>query len=329
MLDKIINTLREGGLVVLPSDTVYGLAVDATNQKAVNKLLLFKERWPGKAISVFVSDFKMAKDYAIIDKNAEIVYSNLIPGPFTLIVKGKHRLAKGIEAEDGSLGIRIPDNKLILELVKKYGKPITATSANLSGRKPHYSIESFLKTLSKKKKGMIDLIVDEGKLPKNKPSTVIDIREPEIKVLRRGELIAKNSKTFISKSVCETQKIADYVFEKSKKPVIFGLSGDLGTGKTIFSQEIGKLAGIKEKITSPTYVIYNDYGKFLHMDLYKIENNFELDEIDFWKIIKTKIVCIEWIENLGEKNLKKLKKENNLVLINFEYVDEKTREIKL
>lgn len=329
-IKKIIDVLKNGGLVVMPSDTVYGLAVDATNKTAVKKLLGFKERWPGKAISVFVSDFKMAKEYALINKESEIIYSSLIPGPFTLIVEGKHKLAKGIEAEDGSLGIRIPDNKFILDLVIKFGKPITATSANLSGRKPHYSIDSFLKTLSKKKKGVIDLIVDEGKLPKNKPSTVIDIREPEIKVLRRGELIAKNSKTFISKSLRETQKIADYVFEKNKKPIIFGLSGDLGTGKTIFSQEIGKLAGVKEKITSPTYVTYNDYGKFLHMDLYKINNQNEIDELELLKIISEKeIVCIEWIENLGDKNFKEIKKENNLVLINFEYVDEKTREIKL
>ena len=111
------------------------------------------------------------------------------------------------------------------------------------------------------------------------------------------------------------------------------MSGDLGTGKTIFSQEIGKLAGVKEKITSPTYVIYNDYGKFLHMDLYKINNQIEIDELELLNLSassrRAKIICIEWIENLGEKNLKKLKKENNLVLINFEYVDEKTREIKL
>ncbi len=336
-IKKIIDVLKNGGLVVMPSDTVYGLCVDATNPKAVDKILAFKERWPGKAISVFVEDFEMAKEYAVINKESETIYSSLIPGPFTLIVEGKHKLSKGIEAEDGSVGIRIPDNKLILELTKKYGKPITATSANLSGRKPHYSVESFLKTLSKKKKEMIDLIVDVGKLPKNKPSTVIDIREPEIKVLRRGELITKNVKTFISKSERETQKIAEYVFEKNKKPIIFGLSGDLGTGKTIFSQEIGKLAGVKEKITSPTYVIYNDYGKFLHMDLYKINNQNEIDELELIKIISEKeIVCIEWIEKLGKDYLAKLNKIFNppagragLKLITFNYIDEKTREIKL
>lgn len=333
-INKIISVLKSGGLVVMPSDTIYILAVDATNKLAVEKLIKFKNRWAGKAISVAVSDFDMANDYVKIGENEQEIYSSILPGPFTLVSEGKHKVALGIEAEDGSLGIRIPDNKLILEVVKKLGKPISATSANLSGRRPHYSTESFIKTLSKKKKEMIDLIVDGGKLPKNKPSTVIDIRGSEMKILRRGELIAKNAKSFISKSERETQKIAQLIFKKLEKPVILGLSGDLGTGKTVFSKEIGKLMGITEKIISPTFNIYNDYGDFLHMDLYRINNQAEIDELKFMELINPpaggkKIICIEWIENLGKDNLEKLKKISNLKIITFDYIDEKTREIKI
>jgi len=329
-VEKIINILKSGGLVVMPSDTVYILAVDATNKLAVEKLLKFKNRWVGKAISVAVCNIDMASLYADINDIEQNIYSSLLPGPFTLISKGKHKVAKGIEAEDGSLGIRIPDNKLIQKVIEKLGKPISATSANLSGRRPHYSVESFLKTLSVTKRNMIDLIVDEGKLVRNKPSTVIDIRESEMKILRRGELIAKNAKSFISKSERETQKIAGLVFKKIEKPIILGLSGDLGTGKTIFSKEIGKLMGVKEKIVSPTFNIYNDYGDFLHMDLYRINNQLEIDEIKFFEIISgKKIVCIEWIENLGKENIDKLKKISNLKIITFNYIDETTREIKL
>ena len=317
-INKIIKTLKAGGLVLMPSDTVYILAVDVNQRKAVEKLQNFKNRWIGKAISVAVCDLKMAKDYAIIPKNEEILYSHLLPGPFTLISQGKHKLMKGIEAEDGSLGIRIPDNKLIIEVVKKLGRPISATSANLSGRRPHYSVDSFIKTLSEKKKKMIDLIVDGGKLPRNKPSTVMDIRENQMKVLRKGELVAKNAKSFISKSERETQKIAELIFKKIDTPIILGLSGELGTGKTTFSKAIGKLIGIEEKIVSPTFNIYNDYGDFLHMDLYRINNQEELKEIDFWKIISNKkIVCIEWIENLGKENLAKLNKIFNLKFLIF------------
>jgi L-threonylcarbamoyladenylate synthase len=329
-IEEIVKTLKEGGLVLMPSDTVYILAVDINQPKAVKKLQNFKNRWVGKAISIAVADLKMAEDYAIIPKNEQIIYSHLLPGPFTLISEGKHKLPSGIESEDGSLGIRIIDNDLILKIIKKLGGPISATSANLSGRRPHYSMDSFVKTLSEKKKKMIDLIVDGGKLPRNKPSTVMDIRKNQMKVLRQGDLVAKNAQSFVSQSERETQNIAQLIFNKIDKPIILGLSGELGTGKTTFSKEIGRLMGIEEKIISPTFNIYNDYGNFLHMDLYRINNQKELEAITFWQVIdKKRIVCIEWIENLGKENLEKLKNNFNLKIITFNYLDEKTREIKI
>jgi tRNA threonylcarbamoyl adenosine modification protein YjeE len=247
-------------------------------------------------------------------------------------------------------------------LIKILRKPITATSANLSGRTPNYSIEGFLRSMSKKKKDMIDLVVNAGKLPRNKPSTVIDATESEIKILRRGDLITKSSNSLISKSERETEKIAEFLLHKSlsprsggallplkkgkqiQKPLVFLLSGDLGCGKTVFSRKIGHLLGVKEKITSPTFVIYNEYSispnpsltrgeqkinKFLHMDLYKITSEKDLEEIKFLEMfIKNTISCIEWPENMGIKSLEKLKKKAKIISINFEYLDEKTREIR-
>jgi len=354
VIEETVKVLKDGGLVVFPSDTVYILAVDPTNEKAVEKLLAFKNRWTGKAISVAVLDKKMAQEYVELNENGENIYTNLLPGPFTVVSNGKHKVAKGIESENGTLGIRIPDNKYIHDLVNTFGKPVTATSANLSGRTPNYSITSFLRPLSNKKKEMIDLIVDGGKLPRNKPSTVIDATETELKILRLGDLITKNSQTLISKSEKETGKIAEFILRKvgtrhgaflQEKPLIFALTGDLGCGKTVFSRKIGHLLGVKEKITSPTFVIYNEYEtltpapfpltgqgekmmKFLHFDLYRIRADYELEEIKFFELFKDNITCIEWPENMGEKNFERLKKENKVVTIQFKYLDEKTREIK-
>lgn len=341
------KVIKQGGLVIFPSDTVYILAVDPTNQKAVDKLLSFKNRWVGKAISVAVMDKKMALEYVTLSTNAQNIYANLLPGPFTVVSAGKHKVAKGIEAENGTLGVRIPDNKWIDELVKNVGGPVTATSANLSGQIPNYSIASFLKPLSKKKLALIDMIVDAGKLPKNKPSTVINTTEPEIKILRRGDLLtAGNSQTLISKSEKETGKIAEFIFKKitGDKPIVFGLSGELGCGKTVFSRKIGNLLGVKEKITSPTFVIYNEYSispnpsltrggqkitKFLHFDLYRLGNEFEFKEIKFLEqFTPNSISCIEWPENMGEENFKKLKKITTYIPVNFKYLDETTREIE-
>ena len=364
VLKYTAKVILDGGLVVFPSDTVYILAVDPTNEKGVKKLLEFKNRWTGKAISVAVLDTDMAMDYVVLNDNGINIYSSLLPGPFTIVSEGKHRVVAGIEAENGTLGIRIPDNKYIHDLVELVGRPITATSANLSGRTPNYSIDSFMRPLSKKKMEMLDLIVDAGKLPRNKPSTVIDATESEIKILRRGDLITGKTNSLISKSEKETEKIAEFLLSKSlsgqnpptlrapslekgglktkHKTLVFLLSGDLGCGKTVFSRKIGHLLGVKEKITSPTYMIYNEYlinfqfsksnfqtKKFLHMDLYKITSEKDLEEIKFLDLFEEKTVsCIEWPEQMGEKFLEKLKEKTNVVSVTFEYVDEETREIR-
>ena len=355
-IKKAAQIITEGGLVLFPSGTVYILAVDPTNQTAVDKLLAFKNRWVGKAISIAVADKAMAEEYVELSANAANLYQTLLPGPFTIVSKGKHKVARGIEAENGTLGIRIPDNEWIHQLVVLTGKPVTATSANLSGRTPNYSVASLWRTLPKKKQEMLDFVVDGGKLPRNKPSTVIDATEPELKVLRRGDLVTTSATTIISKSEKETRKIADFLLKKVgriDRPTVFLLSGDLGCGKTVFSKEIGKSLGVTEKITSPTFVICNEYkiqnpnptlsplrgldslekGKgintFLHYDLYRITADFELGEIKFFEtFVKNSVSCIEWPENMGDKNLNKLEATARVIKVTFAYTDPTTREIK-
>lgn len=339
-LNQIAEVIKNGGLVLFPSDTVYILAVDPTNQEAVTKLLNFKNRFAGKAISIAVSDINMAQRYINLSEDTQKLYSRLLPGPFTIVSPGLHTVAPGIEAENGTLGIRIPNSEFILKLVKKLNFPITATSANLSGRTPNYSVPSLLSTLSLKKKNMLDLIIDAGRLPKNLPSTVIDATSPELKVLRRGDLVTSNSTSLISTSELETGKIAKFLFNKitAKKlsePIVLALSGDLGCGKTIFSQSLGKLLGVKGIINSPTFVIYNQYDlennyykKFLHFDLYRLTTKLDFEEIKFKDHFKNNIVvCIEWPENMGQENIDWLKSHTNYFSINFEYLSQTERRL--
>jgi len=340
VLQKAAESILAGNLVIFPSDTVYILAVDPTNQKAVDLLLSFKNRWPGKAISIAVSDINMAKRYVKLTKNIKKLYHSLLPGPFTIVSPGLHQVASGVEAENGSLGVRIPESKYILDLVKRLGRPITATSANLSGRTPNYSIATFLHPLSQKKKTLISLIVDAGKLPRNKPSTVIDALDSEIKILRRGDLITGSSQTLISKSESETAKIAKFLYKKTlnmgnKNALVFSLSGDLGCGKTVFSRSIGRELGITQKILSPTFIIYNQYSitssvfkTFYHFDLYRLNSENEFKEINFLEhFLPGTISCIEWPENMGQKLYQQLKKKTNLITVNFTYLNDHTREI--
>ncbi|MCX7881454.1 MAG: L-threonylcarbamoyladenylate synthase [Patescibacteria group bacterium] len=334
-----LKILKNDGLVVFPSDTVYGLLTEATNERAVKKLINFKNRPPGKPISVFLSDFSMIDDYVFINKNQKNILKKLLPGPFTIILKSKNKVCSLIESEKKTLGIRIPDFSLILELVKNFKKPITATSANISGHSPHYRVESLLKQLSDKKKELIDLIVNAGVLPRNKPSTIIDITEDNFKILRKGDIVFSDEKTFYSKTPTQTKKIASYFLKKLNfsfdKPLIFILKAEMGAGKTVFVKGMAQFFGIK-KIISPSFVIFYEYklknqkiNNFIHFDFYNIQEEEEINDLKINDYLKPgNILAIEWGEKAGSL-MSLFKNKAKIVFIEIEYVSEKERKIKI
>jgi len=340
VIKKSCEILRRGGLVVFPSDTVYGLLVDSTNEDAVKKLIQFKNRPIGKAISVFVSDLNMINSVAHVPLSKSELLNHLLPGPFTVILKSKHTVSKLLQSEKGTIGVRIPNYSLVQELVDKYGKPLTATSANMGGRSPHYSIDSFLNELPKSKRELIDLIVDASKLPKNKPSTVVDLTTPKIKLLRRGDIVIEKSNSYFSESPLQTRKIGQYLIEKllksgGKKPIVFILKGDLGSGKTEMVKGIASYFDV-EKIISPTFVVYYEYDiknkiykKFIHADLYNVEDPEEFQHLGLEKNLEPgMIICIEWGEKLGEL-YEEFNKKAKVKFVEIKYKSEKEREIKV
>ncbi len=339
ILTKTIETLKSGGLVIFPSDTVYGLLVDAANQKAVEKLIEFKSRPKGKAISVFV-DWSLLDKTVSVDKNMLQRVKDLFPGPFTIILPSKDAVNKLLESEDRNLGVRIPDFQLINDLVAEFKKPITATSANLSGRSPHHSVKALLNSLSGKKKALIDLIVDAGTLPRRKPSTVVDMTKPKIKILRKGDMELKNKSVHVSNSEKETKKIAQDLLKqilskKDSKPKALIIKGTLGAGKTVFVKGIGEHLGITN-IISPTYVIEYEYkvNKFglkslIHFDLYTISDPEEFKYLGIEKYLRSSnLLCFEWGERAGEV-LPLLQDKSRIVMITAEHVDEKSRKFTI
>lgn len=324
-----IEVLKSTGLVIFPSDTVYGLLVDATNKEAVEKLITFKNRPAGKPISVFTS-LKSMDQLVEVNMDQHKIFKEILPGPFTVILPSKHKVNKLLESETGTLGVRIPMYKPIMELVERFKKPITATSANLAGRSPHYSISSLLNELNENQKKLINLIVDAGQLPKNKPSTVVDLSRSNVKVLRQGNVDFINSKIYRSNTSEDTKKIAQTIFadnfKKIDKPLIFIIKGEMGVGKTVFVKGIGEKLGINN-IISPTYVIYYEYKNFYHFDLYQIEDREEFEHLGINKfLIPGNILCFEWGEKTGDI-IELLKDKGNIVYINMKYVSENERKI--
>ena len=328
-INQAIKTLQSGGLVIFPSDTVYGLLVDATNKAAVEKLIAFKNRPVGKPISVFTGLGSMGQ-LVEINNDQQKVFEEILPGPFTIILPSKHKVNKLLESETGTLGVRIPMYRYIEVLVDQFRKPITATSANLAGRSPHYSIGSLLNELTEKQKKLIDLIVDAGQLPKNKPSTVVDLSRSNVKILRQGNEDFIKSKVFRSLTSEETKNIAGQIFtqnyKKDEKPLIFIIKGEMGVGKTVFVKGVGEKLGINN-IVSPTYVIYYEYKNFYHFDLYQIEDREEFGHLGIDKfLVPGNILCFEWGEKAGEI-IELLKDKGNIVYIDMKYINEKEREI--
>lgn len=337
LINQSIKVLNEGGLIIFPTDTVYGLLCDATSGEAVKKLITFKNRPAGKPISIFINKKSLSELVTINDQQLSIL-DQMLPGPFTIILPSKHKVTKLLESEIGTLGIRVPMYRYIEVLVDKFKKPITATSANLGGRPPHYSVESLLKNLTQKKIELIDLVVDAGTLPRNKPSTVVDLSQSDVNILRQGDKdFSKKSKIYLSKTSQETKEIAKKIFREvetehapsaRKKPLIFIIQGEMGVGKTVFVKGIGEKLGINN-IISPTFVIYYEYKYFYHFDLYNIESNDEFKHLGLEKFLKPgNILCFEWGEKAGEI-IELLKEKSNMVYIKMEYIDEKTRKIEV
>lgn len=175
---KAAETLSKGGIIIYPTETSYGIGVDATNDKAVKKIIELKKRNKSKGILIAFSDLRMARKYLVITKDAEKLAKAFMPGPLSLIVRSKSDMKKNV-------GFRIPNNETVLKIIRKFGKPITTTSANLSGKGNIYKIKDAAALFG----GKADLIIDGGNLKKTKPSTVYDVAER--KILRKGPVSEK------------------------------------------------------------------------------------------------------------------------------------------
>jgi len=293
--------------------------VDATNQEAVDKLLAYKSRREGKPLSIAVPNQKIAAEYVEINEQAQKLYERFLPGPITVISKSLCKVASGVESEFNTLGVRIPDHELILKILKEFGKPITATSANVSGKKRPYQVQDIFNNLSNKQQDLIDLVLDAGGLPKNDPSTVIDTTLSTPTTLRVGKIKISSGESLTSKSEDETKKIAGTLMLKHwnqirEKGLVIGLDGVLGAGKTIFTKGVAEFLQISETITSPTYSYIEEYdykrhginGKLYHIDLWKIESEEELKRLEMEKLIApNNVIVIEWWDQ-GKKYLEKI-----------------------
>lgn len=332
-----LAALSRGELVIYPTETCYGIAADATNHVAVTKLLAYKgDRH--RQVAVAVSDRSMAEKYVSLNKIASNLYQEFLPGPITLISESLHAVDPRLESATGTLGIRIPAYPLTLLLINQFGRAITATSANTSGKKEPYSLEDWQKYTTKDKQSMVSLFLDAGKLADRPTSTVVDTTLNDPAILRQGELIFPTlSHDFTTTSPATTQIFAaelthKYLSLTRRFPLILALQGDLGVGKTQFVKGVAMELGITLNISSPTYTLLKEYpynnGTLYHLDTWRLSDPNELETtIHLKSLLKPgNIIAIEWAGKAVEL-LKAYEKYVPILVINIKEINVNTRQI--
>ncbi|MDE1855139.1 MAG: threonylcarbamoyl-AMP synthase [Candidatus Micrarchaeota archaeon] len=185
-VSECARALSEGKMIAYPTETVYGLGVDATNREALRRLFQVKKRDEGKPSSVAVADVEKAKEIAVFNSIAERLARKFLPGPLTLVVKAIAPMP--LISLNGKIGIRVPSSSFSQELLRHFPNPITATSANISG------IESITRAsdLDKKLAESVDIIVDSVESKYRQGSTVVETLDSSYRILREGAISSKD-----------------------------------------------------------------------------------------------------------------------------------------
>jgi L-threonylcarbamoyladenylate synthase len=187
VVEKAAAVLRGGGVILYPTDTLYGLGADALSDVAVAKVCKIKEREEKKPIHAVVADMGMAAEYGEVHDYARMLAEKFLPGPLTLVLKKRSHVERGIARGVTTFGIRIPNHGFCIELARALGKPYTTTSANIAGGENVRSVDAILTQL-RDHAHFIDLVIDAGELAVSEPSTVVDVSKAEPVILREGAI---------------------------------------------------------------------------------------------------------------------------------------------
>jgi tRNA threonylcarbamoyl adenosine modification protein (Sua5/YciO/YrdC/YwlC family) len=184
-IQKVVDMLQGGGLVIYPTDTVYGLGCDIFNTKAVEKVARIKGiKVKDADFSFICHDFSHLSDYTRpIGSSTFKLLSKNLPGPFTFILPASNNVPKLFKSKKRTVGIRIPDHPVILEIVKNFGHPILTTSIHDEDHVLEYTTDPEL--IHEKFKGLVDVVIDGG-YGNNIPSTVVDCTGDEPLIIRQG-----------------------------------------------------------------------------------------------------------------------------------------------
>jgi tRNA threonylcarbamoyl adenosine modification protein (Sua5/YciO/YrdC/YwlC family) len=182
LIRKVVDVLREGGVIGYPTDTIYGVGCNLFNPEAIRKIHRFKKIEGNKPLSFICADLKDISRYAYVSNYAYKMMKRLLPGPYTFILKATKLVPKIAMTKQKTVGIRIPDNKICLALVKELGNPIISTSVY----KPDESLYNDPSEIEERFGKQLDMIIDGGVIVAGH-SSMIDLSNDVPKVIRKGK----------------------------------------------------------------------------------------------------------------------------------------------
>lgn len=252
-LEKAAQLLLEGEVVTFPTETVYGLGADATNEEAVKKIYEAKGRPADNPLIIHVSSIEQAYEYAEeIPEAAQKIMEAFWPGPCTIVLKKKGPIAPTVTAGLETVGIRMPDHPIALQLIKDTGKPLAAPSANSSGKPSPTSAQHVYRDLN----GKIAGIVEGGETGVGLESTVLDLSNPELPTILRPGGISRNEIEAVIGTVRFNPDLANhsdtpvapgmkYTHYSPTEPVIIISEKGIGWEKAIKKYQLeGEVVGI-------------------------------------------------------------------------------------
>lgn len=181
-IEKAFQIINQGGVVIFPTDTVYGIGCDPYNKASIEKIYKIKSRHIAKSVPILTYSIEMAERIAQFDQLTKKIVKKFWPGPLTIILKvTDEKIKKSLNLEN-KIAIRVPDHKCTLELLKKCNY-LVGTSANISGDLPYTNPKECLKKMQD-----YDVFVDGGTITSNGESTIIEIENEKIKIIREGSL---------------------------------------------------------------------------------------------------------------------------------------------
>jgi len=197
---KASIALKQGYAIVFPTDTLYGLGVDALREDAVERLFYLKKRPANKPVPIFVKDIEMAKELAFIDARQEEILKKLWPGPFTAVLFKKNKISLRLTANTQKVGLRIPNSDFCRALIREFGGPVTGSSANVSGMGSTGDSDKILQQF-KEHSTAPDLVIDAGDILSSEPSTILDITQKEPLILRVNQTTLKKMSEIFDKKL--------------------------------------------------------------------------------------------------------------------------------